>query len=154
MYLDEYGVKKNAKLGIQWLTKTAENSCLFAIEDLGLTYDNGRGVKRDPRKAAYWYQHALESGGAQVGREVLYNYGRLLKNGEGVRQNNKRAFELFQKAANLRLPQAYFALGLMYHDGEGVRQNKTEAKEWFGKACDEGFELGCKNFKYLNEKGY
>ena len=42
----------------------------------------------------------------------------------------------------------------MYKNGYGVKQDKKIAKEWFGKACDGGFQVGCDNYKILNQQGY
>jgi uncharacterized protein len=45
-------------------------------------------------------------------------------------------------------------LGAMYEDGVSVRQDYKKAKEWFGKACDNGFQIGCDEYKKLNQQGY
>ena len=47
-----------------------------------------------------------------------------------------------------------YNLGVFYANGEGVKQDYFKAKEWFGKACDGGVQLGCNNYKKLNEQGY
>ncbi|EET79321.1 Sel1 repeat protein [Campylobacter showae RM3277] len=46
------------------------------------------------------------------------------------------------------------SLGVLYEYGQGVRQNFPTAKEYYGKACDLGLQLGCDNYRELNEKGY
>ena len=74
--------------------------------------------------------------------------------GKGVRQDYKKAFEWFEKAASQVDPSAQFNLGVMYNNGEGVRQDKSIAKEWFGKACDNGKQKGCDAYRELNEAGY
>ena len=45
-------------------------------------------------------------------------------------------------------------LGILYDNGQGVRQNFSTAKQYYGKACDLGLQLGCDNYRMLNEKGY
>ena len=54
------------------------------------------------------------------------------------------------KEAKQGNPVAQFRLGLLYKDGEGVRQDYAEAKEWFGKSCDNGFQMGCEQYRELN----
>lgn len=80
------------------------------------------------------------------------------KNGDGIKQNHKKASELFTKAcdSNVVIAReiACQELGLLYYYGNGVRQNITTAKEYFGKACDAGSQDGCNNYKILNEQGY
>ena len=42
----------------------------------------------------------------------------------------------------------------MYDNGYGPKQDKRVAKQWFGKACDGGDQMGCENYKILNQQGY
>ena len=48
-----------------------------AQNELGEMYENGRGVKQDPAKAAHWYQLAAHQGfaAAQLNLGVLYETG-------------------------------------------------------------------------------
>ena len=75
-------------------------------------------------------------------------------NGQGLKQDYKKAFEWFEKAATQGVANAQYNLGIMYDNGEGVRQDKKRAKEWFGKACDGGYQKGCDKYKILNQQGY
>ena len=75
-------------------------------------------------------------------------------NGQGVRQDYKKAAEWFEKAATQGDANAQFNLGAVYGNGEGVRQDYKKAKEWFGKACDGGYQKGCDKYKILNQQGY
>ncbi len=45
---------------------------------------------------------------------------------------------------------ACYNLGVFYLKGKGVRQNYFEAKEYYGKACDLGLQIGCDDYKRLN----
>ncbi|WP_228730550.1 tetratricopeptide repeat protein [Psychrobacter sp. TAE2020] len=74
--------------------------------------------------------------------------------GRGVRQDYGKAFEWYQKSAKQNNPFAQGYIGIMYETGRGIRQNKTTAKEWYGKSCDNGEQLGCDQYKKLNEQGY
>jgi TPR repeat protein len=53
------------------------------------------------------------------------------------------AKKLFEKAAEDRIPEAYFALGSLYYSGKGATENKTKAKELLAKACDLGDPEAC-----------
>ena len=66
----------------------------------------------------------------------------------------KTAFTIFEDLAKKGDAKAQYNLGIMYDNGEGVRQDKKRAKEWFGKACDNGFQIGCDEYKKLNQQGY
>ena len=39
-------------------------------------------------------------------------------------------------------------------DGEGMQQDKHQAKVFFRMACDLGLQLGCEQYRILNEQGY
>ena len=45
-------------------------------------------------------------------------------------------------------------LAVLYENGKGIWQNFSTAKEYYGKACYLGFQLGCDDYRKLNEKGY
>ena len=66
----------------------------------------------------------------------------------------KVALTIFEDLAKKGDAKAQYNLGIMYDNGEGVRQDKKRAKEYFGKACDGGLQIGCDNYKILNQQGY
>ena len=73
----------------------------------------------------------------------------------GVEQNYKKAIEWYRKSGYQGVAKAQCSLGDIYHyGGKGVRQDYKKAKEWFGKACDNGFQIGCDEYKKLNQQGY
>jgi TPR repeat protein len=72
--------------------------------------------------------------------------------GEGVKQDNFKTFEWYQKAADKGHTTAQFYLGLMYFEGIGVRQSNQKALEWLGKACDNKYNDGCKYYAKLNSQ--
>ena len=75
----------------------------------------------------------------------------MYKNGEGVRKNYKKAFELFSQLVEKwhqrdygKLSEAQRLLGNMYHYGYGVKKDLKKAKEWYEKAANDEFEDGGK----------
>ena len=119
---------------------------------LGGCYDFGEceGIPQDYVKARWWYEKAAVQGNA----EAQFNLGLMYRKGEGVRQDYVKARQWYEKAAKQGHAQAQNNLGFMYDHGKGVRQNKRTAKEWFGKACDNGDQMGCDNYRKLNERGF
>ena len=55
--------------------------------NLGLMYDNGRGVTQDDKEAVKWYKLAANQGNAKA----QFNLGVMYDNGEGVTQDDKEA---------------------------------------------------------------
>ena len=83
-----------------------------------------------------------------------YNLGNLYSSGQGVKQDYKKARELYSKACDIGHVDGCYNLGVLYLNGQGVRQDKRRAKEYFGKACDMGEQGGCDWYKKLNEQGW
>lgn len=59
--------------------------------------------------------------------------------GNGAKQDYKKAFFWFEKAAIQDEPTSQFNLGMMYDEGLGVNENNNKAKEWYLKAADKGY---------------
>nr|WP_314240039.1 tetratricopeptide repeat protein [uncultured Campylobacter sp.] len=82
------------------------------------------------------------------------NLGFLYQNGKGVRQNYKKAKELYTRACDAGDANGCHNLGVFYVNGKGVKQDKRVAKEYFCKTCDMGEQSGCDKYKILNEQGW
>ena len=66
--------------------------------------------------------------------------GYMYEHGEGVKQDYKKAFKWYRKAAQ-------HDLGVRYDNGTGVKQDHKEAVAWYRRAADQGhasaqFNLG------------
>ena len=128
-----------------WLP-LAEQGDATAQFNLGVMYDEGRGVKQDYFEAVKWFRQAAEQrdASAQLKLGLMYAMGR------GVKQDYFEAVKWFRQAAEQRDASAQFILGSSYLFGKGVQVNKSLAKEWFSKACDNGHQDGCKYYGKLN----
>lgn len=115
----------------------AANGNVKAMYDVGKLYERGRGVLKDIKKAAEWYQKAATAGNpsAQARLGILYFEGR------GVKQNYKKALKLLISAANKNIPSAQFQLANMYELGTGVSQNLKKSIDWYKKADQYGYYL-------------
>jgi uncharacterized protein len=68
---------------------------LAAQTNLGVMFENGRGVEKDPAQAAQWYRRAADKGNAQA----QFNLGDLYEAGRGVDKDLNQALDWFRKAA-------------------------------------------------------
>lgn len=100
-------------------------------------------------KAFEWYEKSAFQGNEGSQSKV----GLMYYTGLGVRQDYSKAFEFSLKAANKKIEASYLPVAMMYELGQGVRQDNKKAKEWYGKYCDSGNQLGCDEYRKLNEKG-
>ena len=98
---------------------------------MGLSYENGRGVERDPTQAAIWYHKAAEQGLA----DAQFNLGNLYLNGLGVPKNSVEAVRWFRRASEQDMPHAQVNLGYSYETGSGVAQDPVKAVHWYRRAA-------------------
>lgn len=100
-------------------------------------YFAGRGVTRDLKMAAYWYQRAAEAGdpGAQM------QIGYLYETGAGVDRNLERAAKWYQLAASSGSLPAKVNLGIAYLWGIGVEKNDRLAFDLIHEAATHGSGL-------------
>lgn len=132
------------------LTISAELGDAQAQSSLGAMYYFGLGVPHDFGLAKVWIEKAAHQG--HSGAQFLL--GEMYSQGKGVRRDYALAKIWLEKSARQENAMGQFGLGIMYSQGQGVRQNHVSAKEWYGRACDNGFQLGCDEFKKLNEAGW
>ncbi len=72
------------------------------------------------------------------------------KYGEGTPESPQKAFEWYQRAAELNYPPAQFNLGSMYQEGLGIEKNPGLAIEWYTRAASGGFERANEKLEELN----
>ena len=97
-----------------------------AQHNLGLVYLKGQGVKKNCKKAVYWWKKSAEQGDAksQNGLGVLYG------NGQCVKKDYKKSIYWHAKSAKQGFVQSQLILGLMYGAGYGVGKDYKVAYMW------------------------
>lgn len=72
-------------------------------------------------------------------KEAILETGIFYEHGyDVVEPDLKKAFEIYQAAAQDGLPEGYFRLGYMYYCGKHVKQDYMEALKLFQKGADKG----------------
>ena len=99
---------------------------------LGLCYYEGRGTRKNYKKAVEWFQKSVEQGNSNA----LLALGICYEHGHGVQRNKVTALELITNAANKGLSRAQSYLGSCYAWGSLVKKDPDQAAEWFYKAKD------------------
>ena len=130
-YKDSYGSIEN-------LISLAKKGDITAQADLGKAYSEGveNFVEKDVEKAIGWLNTAVDNG--CVFPFIFTRLGTLL-NGKGTPQYQRKAYEMYHKAAKLGCAQSQLYLAEMYRCGVKGVVNKDikEAFEWYKKAADE-----------------
>ena len=114
--------------------QAAEGGQVNAQNNLGLLYEDGKGVKKDLAEAVKWYRKAADNGECNA----MFNLGSMYMNGEGVKHDKYEAFKWYMKAAENGNINAYYNVGHMYYNGYGVNKDYVKAAEYYRKAADRG----------------
>lgn len=99
--------------------------------ELGAAYFTGRGVARDEKQAAYWYEKAAEAGDPYAQKQIGYFY----EVGIGVPADAARAAHWYQLSAANGLVSAKVNLGVAYLTGIGVPKNPALGEHLFREAA-------------------
>ncbi|MBE6372330.1 MAG: sel1 repeat family protein [Lentisphaerae bacterium] len=116
--------------------KDAEKGIAAAQHNLGVSYERGDGVKKDPREAFKWYAKAAEQGYAPSQNMV----GAYYCLGIAVDKNPDEAVKWFRKAAEQNDAQALENLAVCYEEGTGVKKDPDQAFKLHLKASELGNE--------------
>jgi uncharacterized protein len=123
----------------------AEHGDASAQSNLGVMYEQGRGVAQNYREAMKWFRLAALQGNASA----QSNLGVMYYKGQGIAQDYVEAMKWYRMAAEQRNLEAQFNLGVMYGEGRGVAQDRVRAHMWFNLAAavsnDGNAKLAAKN---------
>jgi hypothetical protein len=118
----------------------AEHGDASAQSNLGVMYEQGRGVAQNYREAMRWFRLAAIQGSASA----QSNLGVMYYKGQGIAQDYGEAMKWYRMAAEQRNLEAQFNLGVMYEEGRGVAQNRVRAHMWFNLAAAESSDGNAK----------
>jgi TPR repeat protein len=104
-----------------------------ASYELGLLYEEGLGVPKDPTVAVTMFKQAAD----QNLPEGLFSLGRMYGVGKGgIPIDHKEAFKLYLRAAELNYSPAQVFVGLSYQIGAGgVGKSMEDAYKWYLRAA-------------------
>jgi TPR repeat protein len=118
---------------IEGLRLAAEDGVAQAQFSLGLRYESGTGVAKDPVQAIHWFRQAADQGYD----EAQYMLGCCYNGEDGFAKDPIEAAKWWQKAAAQGHADAQHCLALSYSIGQGVTKNPAEAAKWWRKAAEQ-----------------
>ncbi|MGE5368696.1 MAG: peptidoglycan-binding protein [Chloroflexota bacterium] len=128
----------------------AEQGNPAAQFELAVRSAEGRGVPRDPKLAAQWFEKAAAQGLAPA----QYRLGSLYEKGVGVERDHARARKLYLSAAGAGNARAMHNLAVMLAEGgDGGKPDYAGASEWFRKAGELGVRDSQFNLAILYARG-
>lgn len=143
------GKPKDKAKAVYYYTKAAEAGHELAMLNLGVCYEYGDGIAKNPQKAVSLYVAASEKGNAMAQCNLGYCYF----NGVGVGKDAKKAALWYKKAADGKNVRAMNNLGYCYENGQGVARNPVKAYELYKNAADGGDVNGACNVAWCYESG-
>jgi localization factor PodJL len=118
--------------------------------ELASRYAEGRGLARDLKAAAQWYEKAAAQGLASA----QYRAGSLYEKGLGVTRDLAQAKTWYQKAAEQGNVRAMHNLAvLMAEGGETGKPDYAGAAQWFRSAAEFGVRDSQYNYAILLARG-
>ncbi len=127
-------LSKDYELALKILKPLAEEGDSQAQITMGLMYDYGHGVEKDPTESIKWYRMAAEQGVPLVQHDIGVKYFQ----GQGVEQNYLEAAKWWELSANAGIADSQFNLGLMHYRGIGIPKDYVKAAKLFENAAEQG----------------
>ena len=134
-------------LGLIWYDKAIRAGDAPSAKYLGKAYMFGDDFfGQDYTKAVQYNNAAIELD--QNDAEPYVNLGVCYYNGYGTGIDYAKAYEYFQRAADLNSPEGLYNLGICYENGNGVARNHDDAVNYIKKAAALGDQSA---ISYVNE---
>ena len=116
------------------LKKEAEAGEVLAQYNLAVSYDQGKGVDQDYKKAVKWYTSAADQGDLYA----QSNLGVMYEEGHGVEQDYQEALKWYTMSAQRGHAIAQRNLGSMHLEGRGTKKDLIKAFAWYEIASVNG----------------
>ncbi len=131
--------RNNYRDAIPLLTQAAKMGHTRAQATLAIAYQDGNGMRKDDRQAAYWFGLAA----AQGHRASQYALGGMYEEGEGgLPRDQRKAMQLYLASAGQGFDKAQEIVGLSCLIGDGLPNDKRQAIGWLQKAGAQGSNFG------------
>ena len=131
------------------LKELAQGGNAAAQYEVGLRLADGRGVTRDLKGAADWFEKAANQDLAPA----AYRLGSLYEKGLGVARDPVVSTRWYQKAADLGNVRAMHNLAVMSAEGAEGKSDYARAAAWFTKAAQAGVRDSQFNLAILYARG-
>ncbi|EFC38028.1 predicted protein [Naegleria gruberi] len=131
MFFNKGNYQEAHELYLEASTKFNDSDSQY---DIGEMYELGDGVLLDKHEAIIWYLKAVESD--VKNSEALFRLGYLYKE----LKDNQKAWDYYQKAAELGNNEAQYEVACIYHHTLNIIQtpNYSLAFEWYCKSANQG----------------
>ena len=120
-----------------WFEKAAKSDDPEALTRVAGAKDMGYKISNELGSSIDLLRKAIIIDGYP---DALLDLGLKYLHGQGLEQNNRKAFYLMTRAAKQGQKAAQFNLGHMYREGKGVAANQNMSIYWFERSANMGYE--------------
>lgn len=120
-----------------------------ALFEIGSRFADGKGVVRDPKLAARWFEQAAASGHGPS----QYRLGSLYREGRGIAKDSALAFQWFDRAASQGHVLAMHNAAVLLAEGVHGAPDYAGAALWFKRAAEHGIKDSQFNVAILFARG-
>lgn len=121
---------------VAFYREAAEKGDAKAQTNMGLCYEQGKGVQADDDEMVTWYRKAAEQGYAAA----QFALGRCFAGAGGVKWDMAKAVEWFDKAVAQGGPAEQFRFGALHEWGHScMERDIAAAVRWYSLAAEQGY---------------
>lgn len=135
--------------GHERLRDAAASGNVAAAFDIGSRYADGKGMPRDPKLAARWFEQAAIAGHGPS----QYRLASLYREGRGVAKDPELAFQWFDRAAAQGHVLAMHNTAVLLAEGVHGTPDYAGAALWFKRAAEHGVKDSQFNVAILFARG-
>lgn len=133
--VQEYEPGKGLFQAVEWLQKSAAQNCPQALHQLGMYALRGIGLDAPDKVRAAELFFAAAKLGFPLSQ---YNLACMMYSGDGIPQNDAKAFYWFYQAAKSGHAISMRRIAQCHFDGRGCEKDNTKAVEWLKAAARAG----------------
>ena len=151
-YYSGIGINKNIERSLKWATKAGDRGDKESMVLAGKIYYESQKYTN----AMFWFNMAIEYD--RFLSEPLYYIGKMYLNGEGVKKNLEKAFNILNKSSSFGFSAAQYLLARMYNFGIGTIQNFEKAESLYRQSLAQGNQKAkkmlVKLYEFMGDRSY
>ncbi|CAG8492956.1 6153_t:CDS:1 [Ambispora gerdemannii] len=146
------GTHTDDEKAFYWYHKAAsEINDRLGLQETGVFYSHGKGVKYDLVEANYWFKKAADCNMGIAQHRLAQNYFR----GNGIEVDNAEGLKWLLKSADVGFAEAMDLLTDLYLVGDYTKKDDRIALFWAKRSYYElGSRIGLANLMTCYQKGY
>ena len=137
LYEKGLGIAKDTKQSAKWYEIAAKSGNREAQFSYALKLLEGKDVERDKEQGVEMLRQAAEAGH----HIAMFNYANQIVANRPTSAGYRKAVPFYEKAAENRVADAYYALSIIYKEGRATGiQDPEKARKWLEKAASAGVD--------------